>query len=103
MDKMKTVLPGSGKRVKVDIKQREYHNPIDAASAGMSAAVKSLSCEKCRRMLYNGKCRHCDNDHGVIGWIEEEDGNPEITCEDIEDCHGCPQFVNEQCGMLNID
>ena len=40
------------------------------------------------------------NNHGVIGWIEEENGNPEMTCYDFEDCKGCPMFDDEQCNML---
>ena len=35
--------------------------------------------------------------HGVIGWIEEEDGHPEITCDDFDDCVGCPNNVDGKC------
>ena len=32
------------------------------------------------------------DDHGVIGWIAEENGDPELTCDDFDFCDGCPQL-----------
>jgi hypothetical protein len=37
-------------------------NVLEAAYEGMRQAVQKLACPKCRRMLVDGKCAHCEKD-----------------------------------------